>query len=418
LTNNSSIRTLFITKEVPYPPIGGVSLRNWQNINIMMKYGPVAIFSASNWTPKETSLPGVNLWHHCNVEIQRSGWENLERRLWWLHSHRHPDADWSYSNTAAQELDELIAKFQPDLVIFVEVWLYPYLRVVQRHKCRIIFDNLNVEASLFQQKYGSLQDIKSKIKVEIQLDHLKSIERELSQQADEIWVCSDNDANLIKQLYGQVAPTHVVPNGINVGHYNGVHSGECSPPSGLEDKSRNLLFLGQMSYLPNTVAAELLINKIYPKLREIYPDCRLLLVGRNPTPLMLEAAKKDAQIIVTGSVPDVQPYLAAASVMVVPLIQGGGTRLKILEAFAAGCPVVSTAKGAEGLKAKDGEHLLIKDSVEELIDGVCQIWSDPALGEKLAGCAYELVQAEYSWEAVGERVEDAVKVLLRSVRQI
>ncbi len=412
MANNSSLRTLFITKEVPYPPIGGVSLRNWQNINIMMKYGPVAIFSASNWTPKETSLPGVTLWHHSNVEIQRSGWENLERRLWWLHPRRHPDADWSYSSTAARELDELIAKFKPDLVIFEEVWLYPYLSVVKRHQCHIILDEHNVEANIFQQKYSSVQNLKSEIKVKIQLNHLKSIESDFSKQADEIWVCSDNDANLIKELYGQVAPTHVVPNGINVAHYDGVHSRECSPESGLENKSRNLLFLGQMSYLPNTVAAELLINKIYPKLREFYPDCRLLLVGRNPTPFMLDAANKDAQIIVTGSVPDVRPYLAAASVMVVPLIQGGGTRLKILEAFAAGCPVVSTAKGAEGLKIKDGEHLLIKDSIEELVAGVCQVWSDPALGEKLAGCGYELVQEEYSWESVGGRVEEAVKVPL------
>ena len=68
---------------------------------------------------------------------------------------------------------------------------------------------------------------------------------------------------------------------------------------------------------------------------------------------------------------------------------GGGTRLKILEAFAAGCPVVSTAKESEGLKAKDGEHLLIRDEIEEIVEGVCQLWSDPAKGQKLANSAYE-----------------------------
>jgi glycosyltransferase involved in cell wall biosynthesis len=203
----------------------------------------------------------------------------------------------------------------------------------------------------------------------------------------------------------------VVPNGIDVAHYECVRWGECTLPEGWEKKQRYLLYLGIFSYSPNAVAAELLIDQIYPRLRQVYPDCRLLLVGRNPTQRMLEAAKRDSGIIVTGEVADVRPYLAAASVMAVPLRHGGGTRLKILEAFAAGCPVVSTAKGSEGLKVKDGEHLLIGDEIEEIVEGVCQLWSEPARGQKLANSAYELVRAEYSWEAVGRRVESAVREL-------
>jgi polysaccharide biosynthesis protein PslH len=403
----SSIRTLFITKEVPYPPVGGVSLRTWQNINIMIKFGPVGVFSASNWTPKSTSLPGVTLWKHSNFATHRSNWENLESRLWWLHPRRHPDADWAYTKTAAQELDETLIKFQPDIVVLEEVWLYPYLGVVKKHKCRIIFDNHNVEASLWQQRYHAVQGIKSKLKAKIQLDHLKSIEGDFTKQVSQVWVCSEDDVSLINEFYGQVSPTYVVPNGINVAHYDCVRSSEYSPKTGLEDISRNVLFLGQLSYSPNTVAAKLLINQIYPQLRELYPDSRLLLVGRSPTQFMLDAAKRSPGIIVTGSVPDVRPYLAAASVMIVPLLQGGGTRLKIVEAFAAGCPVVSTAKGAEGINATDGEHLLIRE-VEELVAGVSQIWSDSSLGEKLARSAYKLVQAEYSWEAVSCKVEKAI----------
>jgi glycosyltransferase involved in cell wall biosynthesis len=406
-----SLRTLFITKEVPYPPRGGVSLRNWQNMTILMKFGPVAVFSASNWSPKKTSLPGVTIWQHCNVEQQRSSWENLNRRLWWLDPSRHPDADWAYSNDAAQELDQLLIEFKPDLVVFEEVWLYPYIGVVKKHQCRIIFDNLNVEASLWKQNYRSVKGLKSQIKAKILISHLEVIEGDFSRQVDQVWVCSEEDKKLTEQLYGKVAPTYVVPNGINVAHYDEVRLGECKPPNGWEDPSRNLLFLGQMSYPPNTVAANLLIEEIYPRLKEMYPDCRLLLVGRVPTPAMLDAAKRDSDIIVTGSVPDVRPYLAATRVMLVPLRQGGGTRFKILEAFAAGCPVVSTSKGAEGLKVKDGKQLLIRDSVEEIVAGVCQLWSDLKLGKKLADAAYEVVKAEYSWEAVGRRVEKAMLAL-------
>ncbi|MGH8002274.1 MAG: glycosyltransferase family 4 protein, partial [Brasilonema sp.] len=134
-------------------------------------------------------------------------------------------------------------------------------------------------------------------------------------------------------------------------------------------------------------------------------------VGTGPTQFMLEAAQQQPGIIVTGRVPDMRPYLADASVIVVPLLQGGGTRFKILEAFAAGCPVVSTAKGAEGLKVVDGEHLLIRNEVTELVEGVSQIWSEPSLGKRLAGSAYELVKAEYDWERVGCNVEEALQEL-------
>ncbi|MBH8555589.1 glycosyltransferase [Nostocaceae cyanobacterium CENA357] len=406
------IRTLFITKEVPYPPIGGVSLRTWQNINIMMKFGPIGVFSVSNWSPQNTSLPGVALWKHTNVASQRSNWEKLENRLWWLQSRRHPDANWAYAKTAAEELDAILTKFQPNLVIFEEVWLYPYLNVVKRHQCQIIFDNHNVEASVWQQRHNSIPDFKSQLQAKIQLNHLFSIESDFASQASQVWVCSEDDSSLIKQYYKQVAPTQVIPNGINVAHYNSVYSRECLPATGLENTRHNILFLGQLSYSPNTVAAELLIYQIYPRLRKLYPDSRLLLVGRNPTSSMQVAAQRESGIIVTGSIPDVRPYLAAASVMVVPLLQGGGTRLKILEAFAAGCPVVSTTKGVEGIKARDGEHLLIRNEVEELVEGVNQLWLDSSLGNKLANSAYELVQAEYSWEAVNRKIELAVHQLI------
>ena len=155
----------------------------------------------------------------------------------------------------------------------------------------------------------------------------------------------------------------------------------------------------------------MLINEIYPRLRQVYPDCQLLLVGRNPNQRMVEAAQRDSGIIVTGAVSDIRPYLAVATVMAVPLRHGGGTRLKILEAFAAKCPVVSTAKGAEGLQANDGEHLLIRDEAEGMVEGVCQLLSDPSLGARLANSAYELVKTEYSWQAVGKKIESAIREL-------
>jgi glycosyltransferase involved in cell wall biosynthesis len=129
---------------------------------------------------------------------------------------------------------------------------------------------------------------------------------------------------------------------------------------------------------------------------------------------MREAAQNDPQTVVTGRVTDMRPYLASASVVIVPLFQGGGTRLKILEAFAAGRPVVSTSKGAEGLKAEDRQHLLLRDSVEALVEGVSEIWTNRTLRQRLVQNAYALVKAEYSWTAIGKSVEQYITELTQN----
>ncbi len=407
-----TIKSLFITKEVPIPIKGGVSLRNWQNMNVMMKFGPVAVFSAANWTPNYHTLPGVEVWKHYNVDDTRTKWEELERRLWWLRPIGDPDADWPYCRFTAQKLAELMAEFKPDLVILEQVWLYRYLSVVKQFSCYIIFDNHNIEAHLAAQPDRSQESIRSQIKAKIQTSHLRGMEKKLTDQVDQVWLCSEDDVQLCQQMYGKQTPLYVIPNGVNIDNYAKGFNNQYEPVEKVKNKERTILFLGQLSYYPNKIAAELLIDEIYPKIKQNYPDCQLLLVGRTPTPKMLAVAEKDPDIIVTGSVREVQPYVAAASMMVVPLLHGGGTRLKLLESFASGCPVISTTKGAEGLDAIDGKHLLIRNTIEEIIEGIEKLWAEPSLRLELRNNAYELVKQEYSWEATYKRVQTAIKNFL------
>jgi glycosyltransferase involved in cell wall biosynthesis len=384
----------------------------------MMKFGSVGVFYILTRKPNDQTIPGVDPQDHYNlVEPQLSFWEKLELRFWWLHPRKFSRTIGRYTKAAAQELERVLAEFQPDLVL-ADIRAYEYAPIIKRYGCRFILEEQNVEVIVREGHYSAYYllenrklTIKEKIERSLDLSRTKLAERDLLDQADQVWICSDVDDKLLQDLYGQVSHTRMLPNGIDVTHYDTVRLGQCTLPQGLEKKQRYLLYSGQFTYPPNVQSVEMLIDQIYPRLRQVYPDCRLLVVGHSPTQQMLEAAQRDSGIIVTGEVPDVRPYLAAASVMVVPLRHGSGTRLKILEAFAAGCPVVSTAKGAEGLKAKDGEHLLIRDEIEAIIEGVCQLWSDPSLGQKLANSAYELVKAEYSWSVIGQKVESAIQEL-------
>ena len=411
--SQNSIRTLFVTRYQAYPPVGGSPLRNWQNINIMMKFGLVAILSICFEKPSSNLdlPPGVTICKNYYIDElrkQRSVWKKIKHRLWKLRTYGHPWHDKFDSDIVAQELSHILAEFQPNIVVFEELWLYHYFNIAKRHGCAIIYDAHNAETSVARE----ISNLEPNKISPLMLNKVESIERDFVPKADQIWVCSQEDNSLLQELCQKPLPIHVVPNGIDVASYDSDRIENLPSPTKLEPTPWSILFTASFQYEPNAAAAQILIDQIYPRLRENFRNCRLMLVGIKPTRYMRQAAEQDPGILVTGKVPDVRPYLAAASVVVIPLLQGGGTRLKILEAFASKRPVVSTTKGAQGLKVRDGEHLLLKDKVEEIVAAVKQLWSEPSLAKKLTDSAYQLVQTEYSWTASSQSVEQAVQKLL------
>ncbi|MEC4817074.1 MAG: glycosyltransferase family 4 protein [Scytonema sp. PMC 1069.18] len=418
--SSNSIRTLVLTNHLPYPPMGGSALRNWQNINILMKLGPVAIFSISNHYEElkyySQYPPGVTLWSNNYLNKLSTQSSFFQKKLWWLQPRKHYVFDSLYRDYIYQELEKTLLKFQPTLVVFAELCLYRYLDVINCEKCFTILDEHNIEASLFAESQSSVKGLKSKLRASAEINKFKYIERDFIRQVNQVWTCSVADACLLHNMYGWFPKVRVIPNGIDVAHYECVRLGQCTLPDGLRQIPWTLLFTATFGYQPNQVAAQLLIEQIFPRLVALYPDCCLILAGKLPTPGMQEAAKQNPKIIVTGLVEDIRPYLAISTVVITPLLQGGGSRLKILEAFASGRPVVSTTKGAEGLKAQDGQHLLIRNSVDELVAGVCELWTDCSLKQTLTKNAYELVKAEYSWESVGKEVKQSLQKIFYDVK--
>ncbi len=423
---NRPLRTLVLAMMTD-PPIGGEFLRNWQNISLMQRFGPVAVFSLFDRPLTPTRVEGTDAWIHINLAAE-TGWRSrLELFYQWLRQ-------WGLTyfcaerSTAAQALEHLLTTWQPDLVIIEQLWLYPYLKIVQRHPCRIIFDAHNVEAPLYAATKCAPATWRNDARVRLHMPQIQAAEQTLTQQADQVWVCSTPDQKQFQALYGPLSNCHVIPNGISYGHYANVRCqrGAIAAPITRENASSpaidgppppprgqpNILFLGNFAHLPNAEAAALLLTEILPQLRALEPRVILMLVGRQPTPLMKTFASQDFQVQVTDEVTDIRPYLAAASLMLVPLFQGSGTRLKILEAFAAGCPVISTAKGAEGLNVQDGHHLLIRNQVPDIVQAVFQLWNTPKLATKLIQNADHCLRSDYSWEAIAPTLTQAIQPLL------
>jgi glycosyltransferase involved in cell wall biosynthesis len=174
----------------------------------------------------------------------------------------------------------------------------------------------------------------------------------------------------------------------------------------------NLVFVGSMNYIPNVDAVEYFVREVLPLIAADVPDVSLTIVGARPGASVQRLAA-NPRVQVTGLVDDVRPYYADAAAAVVPLRMAGGVRMKILEAMALGCPVVSTTIGAEGLGLRDGQELLLADTPPQLAAAATRLLRDPGLRDRLASQARATALHRFSWDAVGRRLEGVYESIVR-----
>ncbi len=221
---------------------------------------------------------------------------------------------------------------------------------------------------------------------------LERAEAGLCEAADLVLLCSEADGEALLRLTGAPGPaTRVVPNGVDVDYF-----GEQVSP----ERRGHVFFTGSMDWAPNQNAVLAFLDEIWPEMRRQMPALEFVVVGRNPGKALLERQGVDG-VTVTGTVPDVRPFMRGALALLVPMRVGGGTRLKILEAFAAGVPVVSTAVGIEGIEAVPDEHYLLAETPEQFAAAAARLAATPDLGPTLAAAGKQLATDRYSWQAIG-----------------
>ncbi len=183
-----------------------------------------------------------------------------------------------------------------------------------------------------------------------------------------------------------------IPNGVDCAHFQFV---PATPPG------ERLLFLGNFNHPPNVDAVLYFVEKVWPGLAARQPDLELMIVGADPPAQIVDRAEQHIHVL--GRVDDVQVCYAQARALVVPMRFGSGTRLKILEAFAAGTPVISTALGMEGLDALPEQHYLAADSPEAFHRQIERLLTEPSLGEMLSQHARALVETHYDWQILADQ---------------
>jgi sugar transferase (PEP-CTERM/EpsH1 system associated) len=257
----------------------------------------------------------------------------------------------------------------------------------------------NVESAIWSRRADRARDPFRALYLRLQARRMHDYEGRACREAGRVLAVSRQDADLMRTLYGAFRIA-VVPTGVDVDRF--------SPPPHAP-KVADLVFVGSMDWLPNIDGMIFFAREILPRIRRERPGCSVAIVGRSPARAVSALAARDPRIVVTGTVEDVRPYLWGSSVAIVPLRIGGGTRLKIYEAMAAGVPVVSTAIGAEGLDVKSPENIRLADDPEGFAGACVELLVHDEVRRGQARAGLELVRARASWDAAAAVFEAALR---------
>ncbi len=388
-----------VTSQVPWPLNSGGHLRTFHLMRALaarLEVRLVAPASAERYDDSAAALATAGVAPNVVVAAKRTlAGESVKalraafdqepyvlfarhRRFPVLDTLRHEIAGRAPSVLYLDHLDSLVyADALPALPVVIDMHNV-YSRLAAR---------MAVESGVIRRRY-----------LERESELLKKMERRAVDVAHTVLAVSHEEAGYFRSLGARRVV--VVPNGVDCDAYDSMPIGDRQGPP-------TLLFVGALSWPPNAHAARFLATGVLPAVRRDIPSAKLVIVGRDPGADILALATPGSNVEVAGNVKDVAPYYQAAHALAVPLESGGGTRLKILEAFAAGVPVVSTPVGCEGIDAMPGSHLVVADRAD-FAAATVKLLSRPDRARVLAVRARSLVRELYDWSVVGRAACEAV----------
>jgi len=395
------MRVLFVTQLLPYPLDSGGKIRNYYLLRHLSRRHRVTLVSFVR-TSEEAAL-AEELRPFCEavhtVPLRRS----RLRDLWHLvrsFACRQPFLVARDASPAMARLLQRLHRERPfDVVHVSPVTMTPYALAVSG--LRRIVDCDNVMASLMVRMAQALPWWLRPV-ARLEAQRLSRYEPEIVRNADRALVVSEFDRRSLEGLGAPQGRLSVVPIGVDT---------RLPPIRRQTDAPPAILHLGGLNYLPNLEGLRWFLQHVFPRVVERLPDCRLYVVGADPPSDLRDQARSDPRIVVVGHAPHLEPYLERASLLAVPLRSGSGMRVKILEAFARGLPVVTTTLGYEGIEATPGEHLLVADDPAGFAEAVVRLATDELFARRLTRNARPLVKAKYDWRRVGEALDAAYKGL-------
>ncbi|MGN6267187.1 MAG: glycosyltransferase family 4 protein [Ginsengibacter sp.] len=330
-------------------------------------------------------------------------WENALRSRWYQRELNRP-ADGSLIKYYPI-LTQLLKEQKFDIIILENIATLNAVKIIRRYdkEVKIIYNAHNVDSNLakaaFERKEISIKQLKG----------YHDFESRLYKTVDAIFTCSEDDKNIFEEMNNGQLKVEVVPNGVSVPakkYSKGVN----------EQIPRFLIFCGSLWSIPNAEGLHWFCKRIWPLVLNEFPGLKLLVVGIGELPEKYAEAYNTPSTEFTGAVDDVKPWYNKATISVVPLLTGSGTRLKILEAMGMGVPVISTTIGAEGIDYMEGKEIMIADKESDFAYKVTALFNNKDQRIMMSEEARKLASAQYNWNVIGEKLASFLKKELLSIK--
>ncbi len=390
------MRVLFLSPRRAWPATSGARLRDYQFARALAERFELTYLFFG--TPEDAEAFGPHLGARAVIAVPEPKKYTPGKIIRGL-AGRFPLPVLNYTSREMSQVIERNLASEPFNVVHLEsLHMAAYLPEIRRvaPAAVTVLDWHNIESELMQRFAENTLSTPRSVYARVTAGQLRKLESELLTGCFGHLVCSDRERNKLALIR---------PNARLVVAENGVDTERFRPEAEAASVRDRLVFVGQMSYHANMDAAQWFVREVWPVVRGRYPNLKLSLVGSDP-PALVRALAKPGEIEVTGTVPDVLPYYQDAFASIVPLQTGGGTRLKILEAMAAGTPVISTAAGAEGLAVSHGVQIQIAGAAAESWVAALEAITEPSSRHDMVNAARHLVCSVYDWKGIGLRLAD------------
>ena len=396
------MKILFLSLRCPYPPHRGDRIRSYNFIKQLSKQHAVTlVYFAESGNDIESAK-------HLEPFCERVEWVRFHRSFAFMNtgihclSRRPLQLHYWYSPQMQRKINQLLEQENFELIHAQLFRMGQYVTEVQGPTkvldlCDSLALNLSRRAELESNPWLAkikLDCTPKRFLVKLEEKRVRRYEVNIMKAFDCGTVVARFDQDyLLKQ--DNSLNLSIVPMGVDLGYFQPKPAAQSAPL---------MLFTGTMNYFPNSDAAIYFCNEIFPRIRERHPNAQFYIVGNHPSDQVKRLETQDG-VVVTGYVPDIRPYFEKASVFVAPLRAGSGIQTKNLEAMAMGVPVVTTSVGAMGLEADIGKELLVADTPADFTKQVVHLLNNVHSRETFAQTARTRVETNYSWEAIGERLE-------------
>jgi len=388
------LKILYVCHRFPFPPKRGGKIRPFNMIRHLSRAHEVTV--ASLVRSEQEAREGGGLAQYCtHYEMVRvSDSMQTLRMIARLPTRTPSSMGYFYSAKLAQKIRELLRQTRFDL-IFVHCSSVAQYVENDRSTPKILdFGDMDSQKWL---EYAHYKPFPLSLGYRLEGRKLEQEERRLASRFDLCTATTRAEWETL-EAYATGVRSDWFPNGVD---------GEYFAPSAEAHEPDTVVFVGRMDYYPNQECMADFCAKVLPRLQAARPGLKLMIVGADPSPAVRRLGSLQG-VTVTGSVPDVRPYLRRATLMVAPLNIARGTQNKILEAMAAGTPVVTSRVAAGGVDASSPEHFLVASAPEEYVGAILRIIDDPAERRRLSLAGRERMLSHHNWERSMQRLDGII----------